>query len=94
MPANTVRLSEELARRVALAAERAGTTPDEFVSQTLTEKMAQDDWERQFNADADQRYAAFLRNGLSIPWTDVSHYLQQRLAGEMPAAPRARKFRP
>lgn len=78
----TIRLSEELKARVARAAKEAGTTSHGFILEAIAEKAGLAEQRAELQAVADQRYAAFLESGESIPWEEARSYLKQRLAGE------------
>ena len=94
MSTTTIRLSEELKVRVAVAAERAGTTTHNFILQAIAEKTAMEEESAAFHSVADQRYEAFLATGKAVPWSDMRDYLMRRVDGEKPKKPSAKKLAP
>lgn len=93
MSTTTIRLPDELKARVARAAERAGTTPHNFILEAIAAKTEEQERRAEFHALGEERYAEFLRTGKSIPWDEVRQYLLQRLAGNDAPPPVARKLR-
>jgi len=91
MSTTTIRLPEALKARVAQAAEAAGTTSHSFILEAIAEKTALAEQRAEFHAVADQRYAQFLADGVSVPWDQARDYLTRRLAGARAARPSARK---
>lgn len=92
MSTTTIRLPEELKARVARAAERAGTTPHGFILEAIAEKATQDEARADFHETAEQRYAAIVASGKTIPWADMRRYLEIRVAGKRAARPAAKKM--
>ena len=91
MSTTTIRLPEDLKARVAEAAKAAGTTSHNFILEAIAEKAALAEQRAAFHALADERYAAFLETGQSIPWEEARTWLRQRLAGKPAKRPAARK---
>ena len=58
----------------------------------IAEKAAQEEAHADFNDVAEQRYDAIVASGKTIPWADMRHYLEQRLAGKRVARPAAKKL--
>jgi hypothetical protein len=46
-----------------------------------------------FYAGADGRFAKIVESGTTILWSDMRHFLEQRLAGKQMARPLAKKKR-
>lgn len=92
MSTTTIRLPEELKARIARAAERAGTSPHNFILEAIAEKAEQAERRADFHAQADQRWAEFLETGESIPWEEMRRYLMGRARGEETPRPVPRKF--
>lgn len=46
----------------------------------------------EFYAEAERRYAEFLKTGKSIPWDEMRRYLKSQLAGKSVKRPVARKL--
>lgn len=92
MSTTTIRLPDELKVRIAAAAKRAGTTPHNFILQAIADKAEAAEHRADFHAEADRRYAEFLKTGESIPWDDMRRYLEDRLAGKSARRSPARKL--
>ncbi|MDN5938562.1 MAG: hypothetical protein L0H83_07845 [Salinisphaera sp.] len=92
MSTTTIRLPDELKARVAEAARHAGTTAHGFMLEAIAEKADQAERRADFHAEADRRYAEFLKTGESIPWDEMRRYLEDRLAGKPARQPVARKL--
>ncbi|CAM5360584.1 type II toxin -antitoxin system TacA 1-like antitoxin [Eoetvoesiella caeni] len=92
MATTTIRLSEELKARVAVAAERSGTTAHGFIIEAIVEKAEHDEAQSRFDTVAEERYARIVASGKSIPWEEMRGYLQDRLAGKKVKRPAARKL--
>ncbi|MQQ99891.1 ribbon-helix-helix protein, CopG family [Glaciimonas soli] len=93
MSTTTIRLPDDLKARVAEAAEHAGTTPHNFILQAISEKIAQEERQSNFNDVAESRYANIVATGKTIPWGEMRQYLENYLAGNVGAKlPTARKL--
>lgn len=92
MSTTTIRMSEELKARVAAAVKHTGTTAHGFILEAIAEKADREEMRADFDAEADQRFAALLASGQSIPWQDMRTYLEARIAGETPERPSTKKF--
>lgn len=92
MSTTTIRLPEDLKARVAKAAEAAGTTSHNFILEAIAEKADLAERRADFHAQADQRWAAFLETGESIPWEEMRRYLTDRIHGKAGPRPVVRKF--
>lgn len=92
MGTTTIRLSDELKARVAAAAEREGTSANNFIVEAIAEKADAEERRADFYAEADRRYAEFLKTGKSIPWEEARSYFKARIAGKDVKRPVARKL--
>ncbi len=86
MPTTTIRIPEELKARVAAVAEQAGVTSHSFILQAITEKTQQEELRRNFEEEAEKRYANIVATGETIPWSDMRSYLESYVAGDTVAA--------
>lgn len=86
MPTTTIRIPEELKARVAAVAEQAGVTSHSFILQAITEKTQQEELRRNFEEEAEKRYANIVATGETIPWRDMRSYLESYVAGDTAAA--------
>jgi predicted transcriptional regulator len=89
----TIRLPDDLKARIASAAERAGKTTHSFILEAIAEKAELEEQRADFDADADARFAKIVESGKTIPWGEMRHYLEERMAGEQVARPVAKKKR-
>ena len=92
MPTTTIRLTEDLKERVALAARRAGTTAHGFILEAIAEKAALEEQRVEFDAEAEERYSRIVATGKTIPWQQMRSYLEARIAGKATKPPVARKL--
>lgn len=92
MSTTTIRLSDDLKSRVAEAAERAGTTAHSFILEAIVEKITQEKLRNDFHDLADARYATIVSTGKTIPWNQMRHYLEERIAGKKGTRPSAKKL--
>jgi len=81
MSTTTIRLPDDLKARVAEAAKRAGTTARGFILEAIAEKVARVERQSDFDAVAEERYAAIVASGKTIPWQVMRGYLEARIAG-------------
>lgn len=89
----TIRLPEDLKARIASAAERAGKTTHSFILEAIAEKAELEEQRADFDAEANARFAKVVQSGKTIPWTEMRHYLEARLAGKQITRPVAKKKR-
>ena len=67
MPTTTIRLPEDLKRRIAMAAERKGTSPHAFMLGALAERVSENERRDDLHATAERRYAVVLPLGGPFP---------------------------
>ena len=92
MSTTTIRLSEDLRARLKDAAQRAGTTPHNFILEAIAEKTEQAERRSNFDETANQRYAKIVATGKTIPWGEMRSYLEGRAQGRKVARPTAKKL--
>ncbi len=92
MPTTTIRLSEDLKKRVASAARRTGTTAHGFILEAIAEKATLEEQRVEFDAEAEERYSRIVASGKTIPWQKMRSYLEARIAGKTTKPPVARKL--
>jgi len=91
MSTTTIRIPEDLKARVAVAADRAGTTAHNFILEAIAEKADQAERRADFHEVADKRYASLVASGKTIPWEKMRSYLEKRIAERPGARPAAKK---
>ncbi len=92
MTTTTIRLSPDLKARVAAAAEKAGTTPHNFILEAISARAEQTERRGDFHDSADARYDGIVASGKTVPWSEMRAYLEGRIAGRKPRRPAARKL--
>lgn len=92
MSTTTIRLPDDLKVRIATAAKRAGTTAHGFILEAIAEKTEQAERRADFDAEAEDRYAAIVATGQTISWQEMRVYLEARISGKDPKRPIARKL--
>src|SRR5438034_4567926 len=90
MSTTTIRLPQDLKKRIARAAERAGTTAHSFILQAIAEKAEQEELLEEFQDTAGRRYAAIVSSGKTVPWNQMRRYLERQLSGKSTARPKPR----
>ncbi len=91
MGTTTIRIDDDLKRRVAAAAERVGKTTHAFILDALSENVEHIELDGAFHALADERWANILATGQTVPWDAAKAWLEARSRGENPPRPAARK---
>ena len=94
MSTTTIRIPEELKARVALAAERAGTSAHSFMVEAIAEKAERAERRGDFFEAAENRYDELTDTGETIPWETMRTYLETRVAGKAATRPLAKKLAP
>lgn len=92
MSTTTIRLTDDLKARVAAAAKREGISAHNFMLEAVSEKTELAEQRADFYAEADRRWAEFLKTGESIPWEDARRYFKALIAGKKVKPPVARKL--
>ena len=90
MSTTTIRLPQDLKKRVARAAERAGITAHGFILEAIAEKAEQEERRGEFHDTAERRYAEIVASGKTVPWKEMRRYLERRVAGGKIARPKPR----
>ena len=91
MSTTTIRIPEELKRRIASAAQRAGKTVHAFILDAIAEKAELEERRLEFERIADKRFADMVATGETIAWSEMRSYLQARVKGEQPRRPVGKK---
>ena len=88
----TIRLPEDLKKRIAQAAESAGTSSHAFILEAISERVDAAERRNDFYETAEHRYAKIAASGETIPWSEMRTYLTDRLGGMRTTRPLARKL--
>ena len=92
MSTTTIRLPDDLKARLTAAAKKAGTTPHNFILQAIAEKTSAEETRRAFRDEAEARFARITATGETIPWEEMSTYLEGQMAGKALKRPTPRKL--
>ena len=90
MSTTTVRLPDDLKRRLADVAERAGMTSHALILQAISDRVEADEARNRLFEEADRRYAVIAETGQTFPWSEMRFFLERRASGETTEPPAAR----
>ncbi|MGQ1886403.1 CopG family ribbon-helix-helix protein [Serratia marcescens] len=85
MSTTTIRIPDELKARVAAVAEQTGVTSHSFILQAIAEKTQQEELRRDFENEAEKRYAKIIATGETVSWKEMRGYLENYAAGDTAA---------
>ena len=91
--ATSLKLPDELKRRIDALAASARKSPHSFMVEALAREAERQELRAQFAADSADSEAEALASGTAIPLESVFDYLGARLAGRKSQRPRARRWR-
>ena len=89
----TLKLPEELRKRVAAAVEGTGQSAHAFMVEAIERQTRLAEQRRSFVADALAAREEAYRSGLGYAAEEVHRYVQARSRGEEAARPQPRKWR-
>jgi len=92
MPAVTLKLPEELKKRINNLAAASGKSPHAFMVDALAAQAAREEVRGAFVASALEARQEVARYGQAMAATDVHKWLIARAGGGKAARPRARKL--
>lgn len=90
MSTTTVRLPDDLKKRLADVAEQAGMTSHALILQAISDRVAADEARNRLYEAANRRYAVIAETGQAVPWVEMRRYLERRVADETTEPPTAR----
>ena len=93
MSATSLKLPEDLKRRIARLAASAGQTPHAFMVDALAREAERSELRARFAADAAESEREALESGKAYPLDVAFKYLESRVAGKKARQPRARAWR-
>lgn len=93
MAATSLKLPDDLKRRIEALAAGLRKTPHAFMVDALEREAARLELRARFAADAAEAESRALASGEAIPLDIAFDYLESRAAGEQPRRPRARRWR-
>ena len=92
MAATSLKLPDDLKRRIETLAVSARTSPHAFMVDALLRETERLELRARFAADAAASETATLASGKAIPLDAAFDYLQARIAGQTTRRPRARRW--
>jgi predicted transcriptional regulator len=93
MTTTTLRLPEDLTRRVAAVAEGTGQSAHAFMLDAIERQTRLAQQRRGILADALAAREEAHRSGLGYPADEVDRYMQARARGEKPSRPQPQEWR-
>lgn len=93
MAATSLKLPDELKRRIARLAADSGQTPHAFMVHALAREAARSELRQRFAAEAAESESEALASGKAHPLGETFDYLTARIGGKGPRRPRARSWR-
>ena len=90
--ATSLRVPEDVKKRVARLAARRDTTVHAFMLEAIREKVEDEEARLAFHEEARVRLARMRKTGLAVPAGEVFDYLRKRAEGGKPARPKARRI--
>lgn len=88
----SLRVPENVKKRIARLAQRRKTTPHALMLEAISEKLDAEEVRAEFLAEATRRLAKMKKARAGVPAHEVFEYLEQRAQGRPAARPRARKL--
>jgi len=93
MAATSLKIPDELKRRIEVLAAEARKTPHAFMVEALAREAERMELRARFAAEADASEAEALKGGKAISLGTAFDYLEKRVLGQKGRRPRARAWR-
>lgn len=93
MSATSLKLPDDLKRRIARLAASRGQTPHAFMVDALAREAERSELRQRFAAEAAESEREALGSGKAHSLAATFEYLAERVAGKNPRRPRARSWR-
>jgi predicted transcriptional regulator len=93
MAATSLKLPEDLKRRIERLAVAAKKTPHAFMVEALSQEVARSELRERFASDAAVSERETMTSGKAFPLDVAFEYLESRAAGRKIRRPRARAWR-
>jgi len=87
----SLRIPENVKRRIAKVAEERDTTPHAFMLEAIRDRLDSEEARAAFHEEARRRLARMKKSGLGVPAEEVFDYLLSRASGNKPPRPKPRK---
>ena len=93
MPATSLKLPDDLKRRIAKLAASTGQTPHAFMIDALAREAQRSELRQRFAAEAGESEREALDSGKAHSLDATFAYLAARIGGKNPRRPRTRSWR-
>ena len=93
MAATSLKLPEDLKRRIERLAVSAKKTPHAFMVETLSQEVDRSELRERFSIDSDDSERETMASRKALPLEAAFNYLEARVAGKKVRRPRARAWR-
>lgn len=87
----SLRVPENVKRRIARLAEEQDTTPHAFMLEAIRDRLDAEEARAAFHAQAKRRLARMRKSGLGVPAEKVFDYLLSRAGRKNPPRPKPRQ---
>ncbi len=88
----SLRVPEEVRKRVAKLAEAQDTTVHAFMVEAIREKLEADEVRAAFHAEAKRRLSKMKKSGEGVPAAEAFAYLEARALGKPTPSPKPRRI--
>ena len=88
----SLRIPEEIKRRVEKLAEARDTTAHAFMVGAIEERLLTEETRAAYHVEATARLSRMNKTGQGIPAEEVFDYLRERVQGKPATRPKARKI--
>jgi predicted transcriptional regulator len=88
----SLRIPEEIKRRVEKLAQARDTTAHAFMVGAIEERLLAEETRAEYHVEATARLLRMKKTGKGIPADEVFDYLRERVQGKPAARPKARKI--
>jgi predicted transcriptional regulator len=93
MAATSLKLPEDLKRRIERLAGAANKTPHAFMIDALSQEVDRSELRERFASDSTVAENETMTSGKAIPLDAAFHYFEARISGKKIRRPRARAWR-
>jgi predicted transcriptional regulator len=87
----SLRVPENVKRRIAKLAEEQETTPHAFMLEAIRDRLDAEEARAEFHAEARRRLARMKKSGLGVSANEVFDYLLSKASGNKVQQPKSRK---
>ena len=88
MSSTTISLPDDLTARISAAAERTGKSTHTLILEAISEKVELEESRLEFGDEANARMAKIAATGMTIAWSELRPYLEERATGQPSLPPK------